>query len=247
MLKKMPGAHSITRRVFLKEALLVLSGITLTPLIYLASCNSAKTTQPAATTEEPLETTPAVTTQVPLTSASTPPPSSSTHTTTTPPASSAAAEYTTYIPSTTLPELVTTPGCASRVATDRLYSRDHAWVKTFGPDKVVIGISDKLQMLLVPINLTLSEVGQWFIQGDTIGSIEGQKLLVDLLSPVSGEIWQINPYLHDQAHAEGVQVIVDDPYGAGWMMVMLLSKPAELKGLLTAQQYIEYSSKIESL
>jgi glycine cleavage system H lipoate-binding protein len=50
-----------------------------------------------------------------------------------------------------------------------------------------------------------------------------------------------------QASLEGIHVMVDDPYGGGWLVVMLLSKPDELKGLLTPQQYITLSSKVKTL
>ena len=101
--------------------------------------------------------------------------------------------------------------------------------------------------MLVPTNVILPEVGQRYTQGDTIGALEGQKLLLDLICPVSGVISQVNPYLRAQANPEGIHIIVDDTWGAGWMVVIMLSKPDELKGLLTWQQYMEYSSKIEAI
>jgi glycine cleavage system H protein len=127
---------------------------------------------------------------------------------------------------------------------DRVYSRDHMWVKRFGSEKAVIGISDLLALEIVPTNVILPFPGQAFKQEDSAGTMEGQKLNVDIICPVSGSVSQINTYLPELKNAEGIQPIIDDPYGAGWLMVMVLSKPEELKALLTPQQYLQFTSKV---
>jgi glycine cleavage system H protein len=236
----------LSRRAFLKEAILTVAGVSLTPLIFLASCNNSKT---EGTTTNQTPTTQAITTQTPATPSENPTtsaPVTNTTTQTTNKISTTVANGL-YIPPTTKPAMVSVPNCASKVATDRLYSKDHIWVKQLGSDKVVVGISDMLQLLVVPTDIELPQVGKWFLQGDTFGTLHGQKLIVDAICPVSGEILQVNTYLPLQANPEGIHSIVDDPYSGGWLAVIHLSKPEELKGLLTAEQYIAYSSKIESL
>ncbi len=129
------------------------------------------------------------------------------------------------------------------VAADRLYSEEHFWVKTLGPDRAVVGISDQLQLTIIPTKLILPDAGQSFNSGDAMGSLEGQKLMIDMIAPISGSILQINTFLYEQENPEGIHSIVDDPYGQGWLVVMQIHKPAELQGLLTPQQYVAYTAE----
>jgi len=117
------------------------------------------------------------------------------------------------------------------------------WVKPFGSDKVVVGISDALSLEIVPTDIELPKVGESFNKGDTLGALEGQKLNIDIISPISGSISQVNTYLPGQANPEGIHALVDDPYGAGWLVLMLLRKPDELKSLLSWTQYVALTAK----
>ncbi len=66
----------------------------------------------------------------------------------------------------------------------------------------------------------------------------------DLISPVSGTVVQINKYLTDPVgRGAFIMPLNDDPYNAGWMMVVQLSKPDEVKSLLTYQAYADLVSK----
>ncbi len=57
----------------------------------------------------------------------------------------------------------------------------------------------------------------------------------ELISPISGEIVKVNEELKD--HPE---LINDNPYDEGWMVVVKMSNPAELDGLMSAEQYQAY-------
>ena len=59
----------------------------------------------------------------------------------------------------------------------------------------------------------------------------------DIYSPVSGEIVEVNSDL-----AESPEAINEDPYGAGWMVKIKLSDPAELDALMTGNSYREHLS-----
>ena len=131
------------------------------------------------------------------------------------------------------------------VATDRLYSEEHAWVKTVGDNLVVIGISTSLvETIYEPYILSLPQVGDALTYDNILGSITGYKMSSDLISPVSGTVVQINKFLTDPV-GRGAYILplVDDPYNSGWMLVVKLSKPDELKTLLTAQSYKELVAK----
>ena len=67
--------------------------------------------------------------------------------------------------------------------------------------------------------------------------IESVKAANDIYSPVSGEIVEVNSAL-----AESPEAVNADPYGAGWMVKVKLSDPAELDALMTGEAYREYLS-----
>ena len=62
--------------------------------------------------------------------------------------------------------------------------------------------------------------------------IESVKAVSDVVAPLSGEIIEANAAL-----ADGPEAINDDPYGAGWLVKVRLSDPAEADGLLSAEAY----------
>ncbi len=64
------------------------------------------------------------------------------------------------------------------------------------------------------------------------GSIESVKATMDLITPVSGEVVEVNASLVD--HPENVN---QDPYGEGWMIVVKLKNPAEVNSLMSAAEY----------
>jgi glycine cleavage system H protein len=62
--------------------------------------------------------------------------------------------------------------------------------------------------------------------------VESVKAVSDLYAPLSGEVVETNADL-----AKKPELVNQDPYGAGWMVVIRLSTPSEVEGLMTAQQY----------
>jgi len=137
------------------------------------------------------------------------------------------------------------PGTECTVATDRLYSRDHLWVKTVATNIVVIGITTTLEEILgEPYKISDPEVGSVLVQGDVFVTVEGFKISADLSSPVSGTIVQFNDYLKTwMTQGQIIEPLVNDEYRNGWLIVIQLNKPDELKTLLTAQQYRDLVSK----
>ena len=68
--------------------------------------------------------------------------------------------------------------------------------------------------------------------------MESVKAVSDLYSPVSGRVTEVNESLEEQP-----ELVNDDPYGEGWMIQVELSDPAELDGLMSAQEYASYVSE----
>jgi len=119
-----------------------------------------------------------------------------------------------------------------------LYTKEHEWVKVDG-DLGTIGITHHAQKELGDIvYVDLPKVGASFAQMAVFGSVESVKAVSDIYSPVSGEVTSINPLL-----TTAPEKLNDDPHGEAWLIVMKLSSPDELKGLLSAAQYQEYIEK----
>lgn len=112
------------------------------------------------------------------------------------------------------------------------YSKDHEWVKVDG-NIATIGISDFAQDQLGDIVFVdIQTEGEELAAGEVFGAIEAVKTVADALMPVSGKVIEVN------ADLEGAPESVNsDPYGAGWMIKVEMSNPAELDDLMDAEAY----------
>lgn len=116
------------------------------------------------------------------------------------------------------------------------YSKSDEWVRVEG-DQATIGITDYAQDQLgdiVYIELPW-DASQSVSQETKFGDIESVKATSELISPVSGAVVQANEALKDQP-----ELINDNPYDQGWMIVVKMSNPAELNSLMSAEQYEAY-------
>jgi glycine cleavage system H protein len=116
------------------------------------------------------------------------------------------------------------------------YSKSDEWVRVEG-DQAVIGISDYAQDQLgdiVYIELPW-DASQSVSHEAKFGDIESVKATSELLSPISGEVVKVNEKLKDQP-----ELINDNPYEDGWMIVVKMSNPAEVDNLMSAEQYQAY-------
>ncbi len=81
----------------------------------------------------------------------------------------------------------------------------------------------------------LVQEGETVPVGTDIALIAENADVSELFSPLSGEILRANKILKD--HPE---LINHSPYEDGWMLRVKLSKPAELDGLMSADEYKQY-------
>jgi glycine cleavage system H protein len=117
--------------------------------------------------------------------------------------------------------------------TDRLYSKDHEWVKDNGDGTAVVGITDYAQEMLTDIVFVeLPPVGKKVAQGEPMAVVESVKSVSDVYAPVSGEIIDVNKTLE-----ETPELINQDAFGEGWIAKLRLENVAELKALLSAADY----------
>jgi glycine cleavage system H protein len=240
---------TFSRREFLKRAGIVVGGITIASLAFGSACKpSTKTTSEstgAATTtskDSPTQST------NPTSTSSTSNPPTSTGPSSLPPSSSLTTTPVmtyNYVPPLTLPPLLTVADTGCTVANDgRLYSAEHVWVKSLSTSIAVMGITTTLvEMIAFPNQISLPSVGDVLIHDDTFAHIEGSKLMLDVINPISGTVIQINDFLLSFNKSTEIEPLMNSAYNEGWLVVVQMSKPDELKSLLTAQQYRDLVAK----
>jgi glycine cleavage system H protein len=148
-----------------------------------------------------------------------------------------------YSPPTSPPPLITVSGTTCTVATDRLYTADHLWIQPVTDDRAVMGITSSMIEIVYPTKLSLDAVGTVLARGDSFGMMEGYKMNVDLLTPVSGRLIERNELTIGWADEDTPIPALADNYRRGWIVVVELTKPSELDGLLSPQKYAELISK----
>ena len=112
------------------------------------------------------------------------------------------------------------------------YTKEHEWVLVEG-DTGTIGITDHAQEELGDIvYVDLPKAGARIEQGKSLGSVESVKAVSDIYSPVSGEVADVN-----RALADTPETLNSDPHGAGWLVKIRLSAPAEIDALMSAAEY----------
>jgi glycine cleavage system H protein len=114
------------------------------------------------------------------------------------------------------------------------YTKDHEWIRIEG-DTGVIGVTDFAQGELGDIVfIDVESVGETLDREESFGTIEAVKTVSDMFMPVSGEVTGFN-----EALADTPEMVNKDPYGAGWIVRIRITDPAQLIDLLSADAYKE--------
>ena len=115
---------------------------------------------------------------------------------------------------------------------DLLYHPEHDWARIDG-DEAVLGITwfavDALGEL---VHYEPPAVGALVAKDSSYGEVESVKAVSDLISPLSGEVLEVN-----QAVVDAPKTVNDDPYGSGWLIRIRLSDPSEASALLDLGGY----------
>lgn len=120
----------------------------------------------------------------------------------------------------------------ANVPADLKYTREHEWAKVDG-DRARIGITAFAQEQLGDVVFVeLPKVGAKVTVMKTFGVVESVKAVSDLFAPVSGEVVEVNDAL-----PKSPELVNTDPYGKGWMLVIRMSSPKDVDGLLSAADY----------
>ena len=94
------------------------------------------------------------------------------------------------------------------------YEGEHAWARVEDDATVTVGMDEFYGKNTGDIlSIDLPDVGDEIEQGETCGKIQSAKWIGKLISPVAGEILEVNEDLEGNAG-----LINSDPYGDGWVM-----------------------------
>ena len=123
----------------------------------------------------------------------------------------------------------------SDIPADLRYTREHEWAKREG-NRVRVGITAYAQEQLGDVVFVeLPKKGSKVTAQKTFGVVESVKAVSDLFAPISGDVVEINRELE-----QSPQIVNQEPYGRGWMLVVTPSNAAEFDQLLTAEQYAQF-------
>ena len=115
---------------------------------------------------------------------------------------------------------------------DLLYHAEHDWARLEG-DSATLGITWYAQDSLGDIvHFEPPAVGATIAKDESYGEVESVKAVSDLISPLSGEVLEVN-----EAVAGAPELVNAEPYGDGWLVRIRPSTAAEVGELLDAATY----------
>ncbi len=118
------------------------------------------------------------------------------------------------------------------VPDDLLYTESHEWIRR-EDDKIRVGITDHAQAELTDVvYVELPKAGATYDARATIAVVESVKAASDIYAPVKGTVLEANKALESNP-----ALINTDPYGEGWIYVLQVENPDELKNLKDAAAY----------
>jgi glycine cleavage system H protein len=115
---------------------------------------------------------------------------------------------------------------------DLKYHPEHDWARIEG-DEAVLGITwfaqDSLGEL---VHYEPPDEAATLTKDEAYGEVESVKAVSDLISPLSGEVLEVN-----QTAVDRPESVNDDPYGKGWLVRIRMGDTSEVDALLDADAY----------
>lgn len=113
------------------------------------------------------------------------------------------------------------------------YTKEHEWARVEGEGRVRVGITDYAQDALGDVvYVDVPEVGTSVQGNQPFGEVESTKSVSDVYSPISGRIVERNPLLEERP-----ELVNEQPYGDGWLVVIEPGDAGEIETLLDAPAY----------
>ena len=113
-----------------------------------------------------------------------------------------------------------------------LYTESHEWIKREG-DKIRVGITDHAQSELTDVvYVELPKMDREANAKEAIAVVESVKAASDIYAPVKGKVVDVNKALEADPG-----LINREPFGQGWLFVLKIDNPDDLKNLKDAAAY----------
>ncbi len=123
-----------------------------------------------------------------------------------------------------------------------LYSEEGEWVRLengFAYIGISLPFAERLGRLL---EIELPQLGEEIEQTIEMGTIEGERSFKELFAPLSGRIEEVNKEVVEKS-----ELLLQDPYGDGWLLKISILDREELDTLLSAEDMELLIEKIHDL
>ncbi len=115
---------------------------------------------------------------------------------------------------------------------DLLYTESHEWIKPEG-ENIRVGITDHAQSELTDVvYVELPKLERQVNAKEPIAVVESVKAASDIYAPVKGTVVEANKMLEADPG-----LINREPYGQGWIFVLKIENPDDLKNLKDSEAY----------
>ena len=115
---------------------------------------------------------------------------------------------------------------------DLLYTESHEWIKREG-EHIRVGITDHAQSELTDVvYVELPKLERQVNAKEPIAVVESVKAASDIYAPVKGTVVEANKALEADPG-----LINREPYGQGWIFVLKVENPDDLKNLKDPAAY----------
>jgi len=115
---------------------------------------------------------------------------------------------------------------------DLLYTESHEWIKREG-ENIRVGITDHAQSELTDVvYVELPKLERQVNAKEPVAVVESVKAASDIYAPAKGTILEVNKALEGDP-----DLINREPYGQGWIFVLKIENPDDLKNLKDASAY----------
>jgi len=118
------------------------------------------------------------------------------------------------------------------VPDDLHYTASHEWIRQEG-ENARVGITDHAQAELTDVvYVELPKVGANVEARSPIAVVESVKAASDIYAPVKGTVVEVNKALESNP-----ALINTDPFGEGWIFLLKMASPGDLKELKDPAAY----------
>ena len=116
---------------------------------------------------------------------------------------------------------------------DLRYTREHEWARDEGSNRVRVGITDFAQNALGDVvYVDVPQVAASVTANQPFSEVESTKSVSDVYAPVSGTVVERNQLLEERP-----ELVNEQPYGDGWLVVLEVADATPLGELMDATAY----------